>query len=125
PQSLTAPTIAGTLRAGETLTGDPGSWSAGAPIAYTYEWRRCDSTDSAGTACPAVGAGPSYLLGPLDVGATMLVAVTATAAGVSATAFSAPTAQIAPAAPVDTSPPVTGGLALWFDANRESYAGGE
>lgn len=39
PSNITDPSISGTLRVGETLTGDPGTWSND-PTSYTYEWFR-------------------------------------------------------------------------------------
>jgi hypothetical protein len=74
-RNLTAPTIAGTPQAGQTLTADPGRW-AGAPSSFAYQWSRCDA---AGANCaPIAGAvGQTYVLGTAEVGSRITVTVTA------------------------------------------------
>src|SRR5919202_1830648 len=43
PAANTAlPTISGTLQDGALLTADRGSWSGSTPLAYSYQWQRCD-----------------------------------------------------------------------------------
>ena len=80
PIDRAAPTMTGLTRDGQTLTANFGSWDGTAPIAYTYQWRRCDS---AGKNCGAsITGAPStsntYALTDADVGHTMSVVVTAT-----------------------------------------------
>ena len=43
PRNASKPTISGTLRVGETLTANPGTWSGTLPITYSYRWVRCNS----------------------------------------------------------------------------------
>jgi hypothetical protein len=97
PANTAPPVISGTTTVGNQLTASTGTWS-GAPGAFTYQWRRCDS---AGNACSDIaGAGGStYTLVAGDVGSTLRVAVTATNGAGSAVATSAATAVIAPAPP--------------------------
>ena len=97
PSNTSPPTIAGTLRDGETLTADEGAWSGTPPLSFAYQWRRCDGT---GQACVDVAGatGKTYTLQPADVGSTMRVVVTASnGAGssvyASAVSQDAPTAQ--------------------------------
>ena len=79
PIDRTAPSVSGPARDGQTLTADPGTWGGTTPIAYSYQWRRCDS---AGKNCGAVftapSSSPTYVLQDADVGHTMSVVVTAT-----------------------------------------------
>ncbi|MDX6471772.1 MAG: trimeric autotransporter adhesin, partial [Gaiellaceae bacterium] len=118
PASTSPPLVTGSPVQGQTVAASPGTWTGTTPIAFAYEWRRCDAS---GNGCTAIATGPSYLLGAADAGATVRVAVTASNSGGSATAVSAPTAVSAAAGP---SPPVTAGLQLWFDAGQETYADG-
>jgi subtilisin family serine protease len=113
PVDSSAPTVTGTAQISETLTGSPGTWTGTAPLNYTYQWERCDSS---GAACLAISgsSGPSYVLGSADVGMTIRLAVLASNAYGSTTAFSAPTALIAaapaPSAPAQASVSFTGTL---------------
>ncbi|HLY95355.1 MAG TPA: GH25 family lysozyme [Gaiellaceae bacterium] len=101
PASTSAPTVSGTVQAGQLLTSSVGTWT-GSPTSFAYQWRRCDGT---GNACGAIpGAiNSSYTVSPGDIGSTMSLVVTATGSGGSQAATSAPTA-VAAAAPVP--PPV-------------------
>jgi hypothetical protein len=100
------PTISGTARNGQTLTAGPGSWTGTQPIAFAYQWQRCDA---AGAACVAIAATtPTYTVTAADVGRTLRVVVTASnSGGTSAPASSSATAVV-------TDAPATPGLvALW------------
>lgn len=72
------PTIAGTLRVGETLTASPGDW-APAETVFTYQWFRVNSKGKA-TAIPGARA-DSYLPEVTDVGSKLRVTVTGQAPG--------------------------------------------
>jgi hypothetical protein len=117
PANTTLPSVSGTPVVGQSLTASSGTWSGSAPIAYAYEWRRCDS---AGANCTAVATGTSYVLTNADVGSTLRIAVTASNSAGSATALSAATVVVA----ASNAPPVTAGLQMWFDAGQEAYADG-
>ena len=84
PPLLSAPpTIVGPPEAGQLLAAVPGLWEGGKPLTFTYQWRRCDA---AGANCvPISGAGAeSYRPVSDDVGHSLKVVVTATAAAGSA-----------------------------------------
>src|SRR4029079_18608430 len=51
PVNTVAPTVSGTARDGEILTGTRGTWTGTDPLTYAYRWSRCDVT---GNACTAV-----------------------------------------------------------------------
>jgi hypothetical protein len=94
PHNTTAPSISGTAKQGETLTADPGVWSGTQPIAFSYQWRRCDNT---GANCAnVIGAtAKTYKLGSADVGNTLRVRVTAKNSAGSASVVSAATSVVA------------------------------
>jgi GH25 family lysozyme M1 (1,4-beta-N-acetylmuramidase) len=105
PRSTRPPTITGTTQVGQTLTASAGTWT-GSPASYAYQWRRCGTDGS----CNAItGASAStYALTPDDIGATILLVVTATGSGGSASQSSSPTSAVL-AAPL---PPPAVGSAL-------------
>ncbi len=111
PASKSPPTISGTMRAGNTLTAQRGSWR-GAPIKFAYQWRRCDE---GGAGCVTVGgaASPTYRLTARDVGRRMRVSITASNAGGSRTSISKATSVVAPASvpPASSEPPTVSGTA--------------
>jgi hypothetical protein len=96
--SLSAPqgaagAIQGPPQVGDTLIASSGMWSGTQPLAFSYQWLRCDA---AGTGCVAIpgATGASYAPSDGDVGATLRVLVTATNAAGSAGAQSAATAAV-------------------------------
>jgi WD40 repeat protein len=89
PLNTSAPTISGIARLGHALAASSGSWSGSSPMAYGYQWSRCDA---AGANCvPITGASrPTYQIAEADVNGTLRVTVTAyNAAGASEPALSA------------------------------------
>ncbi len=92
PALVSAPTVSGTAKIGQTLTASPGQWS-GAPTSYAYAWERCNQS---GGSCVANGStGPSYVVQSADAGSTIEVQVTAANSNGSSTpAASAPTAVV-------------------------------
>jgi len=104
-----APSVSGQPTDGETLVADRGEWSGDTPIAYTYQWRRCDSS---GAACSEIAGatGKSYVLRPDDVGARLRVTVTAKNEKGSASAESEPTGVVSAAAPVNAAIPSVSGV---------------
>ncbi|MBV9214511.1 MAG: hypothetical protein JOZ25_12800 [Actinobacteria bacterium] len=110
PVNTVAPTISGTPKDGQTLTAANGTWTGTAPITYTYQWERCDST---GANCSNVSGATSstYTLGSSDVGSTIRVVVTGTNSAGSANGTSAQTSVVAPTPPVNTVVPAVSGTA--------------
>jgi hypothetical protein len=107
PVNTALPTITGTVQQGQTLTEHHGTWS-NEPTGYAYQWQRCDSS---GNTCKATAAtGPTYVLGPEDVGHTIRVQETASnASGSSSAATSSATAAVTSQAPSNvTLPTITG-----------------
>jgi hypothetical protein len=112
PVNTLPPDVSGTPQQGQTLTATTGNWSGTQPIAYAYQWRRCDSS-GAGCTEIAGATSASYAVTSADVGGTLRVAVTATNSAGSATATSAATGvvQSASAPPANTAPPTITGTA--------------
>ncbi len=146
PVNGSAPLILGTPQNGRTMTADPGSWSGTAPLSYSYEWQRCNSS---GAACSPIATGSSYTATGADVGSTLRVAVTATNTAGSATATSTATSVVAvtegtlcgakkkekpcPSPPLNTAAPtvsgtpqsgqtLTGARGSWSGTNPIGYA---
>lgn len=93
-----APTIAGTLKAGQRLAGGTGVWTGTAPITYAYQWYRCDSS---GAHCLSVhgATAANYKLAAADAGKTIGLTVTATdATGTKQPAYSSLAGPVAAAA---------------------------
>jgi GH25 family lysozyme M1 (1,4-beta-N-acetylmuramidase) len=96
PLLSTPPTIVGPPVAGQLLAAVPGFWEGGKPIAFTYQWRRCDAS-GAGCADVTGATGETYRPVTDDVGHALKVLVTATSATGPAQATSVPTAAVSPA----------------------------
>ncbi|MDQ1703248.1 MAG: hypothetical protein QOF57_2500, partial [Frankiaceae bacterium] len=108
PSNTGAPTITGTPAEGHTLTADHGTWSGTGPLAYAYQWQRCDADGTNCTDIPGA-TGPTYDPVGADVGHTLVVVVTATNAGGSSTGTADATASVAakPAPPATPTPTPT------------------
>ena len=93
PANTAPPTISGTAQDARTLAASPGTWTGTQPIAYAYQWQRCDA---GGANCnPIAGAtSAGYTTTMADIGDTLIVAVTGSNTPGSATATSAPTATV-------------------------------
>src|SRR5215210_6114344 len=102
PQNTSTPTIAGTLRAGQVVTANPGGWNGTSP-SFRYEWQRCDA-QGANCASIAGATAKTYTLQGADVGHTVRVVVTARNGAGAATATSAPTGLVQEALPGGTTP---------------------
>jgi hypothetical protein len=76
PVSTSRPAISGTLRQGEALTADHGTWD-NAPTGYSYTWQRCAGSPSV---CTTIAGehDQTYTLTEDDLGTRVRVAVTAT-----------------------------------------------
>ena len=94
PVNSSLPTISGTAQQGHTLTASNGLWGGVTPIAYTYQWQRCNSS---GSSCGSISraTNQNYVASSGDVGRTIRVEVTATNADGKSQALSAATAVIA------------------------------
>jgi hypothetical protein len=91
PLNTGAPSISGTPRQDETLTGTAGAWT-GVPSSFEYQWLRCSSS-----ACNAIAGatGTTYTLAAADVGFTLRLRVRAfNGAGSSAPADSEATGVV-------------------------------
>ena len=82
---------------GSDVVGVDGTWAGTQPISYAYQWRRCDTS---GGACVDVSGATaaSYQLTSVDVGATLLVLVTASNSVGSGSASSAASGVVSAAA---------------------------
>ena len=106
PASQTAPAITGTAQVGQTLTADPGTWSA-SPFTFAYRWLRCDSARLPSCSDIAGATAPTYTAGDDDVGYRLVVRVIATSAsGDSDPTDSRLTGEVLPRPPVNVGAPV-------------------
>ena len=102
PSNSALPTISGVAQQGDELTADPGTWSGGSPISFSYQWSdgQTGSTD---------------ILSPADVGQPVSVTVTASNAAGQMSATSDIVGPVLPAVPVVTAAPVITGTAQQGD----------
>ncbi len=107
PVNTVLPTISGTDREGDTLTGAAGTWTGLATIKFEYQWERCESS-----ACSLIsGATKStYKTASEDIDHEIRLAVTATNSAGKGSATSARTSLIE-GKPVNTALPVVTGVA--------------
>ena len=111
PTNSSLPTISGTSMTGQVLSASTGTWVGTTPLAFTYQWKHCDS---GGNACADIGGAvnPTYTAAPADEGGTLRVAVTASNSAGSSTALSSPSALIATPIPANTVLPTATGTTL-------------
>jgi hypothetical protein len=97
PKNTSEPTISGTAQQGQTLTASPGQWNGTTPIAYSYQWQRCDAT---GGGCAGISGADRklYDVKSQDVGHTLRVRVNAKNSAGSTAATSNATSVVTPAA---------------------------
>jgi subtilisin len=97
-------------RVGQTLSVTTGIWAGTPPIAYSYQWLRCDSS---GESCSDISDATSsaYELTTADVGRRLRVVVGAQNVAGSASATSNPTEVVISAPPVNSAPPAISGTA--------------
>jgi hypothetical protein len=112
PKNTSPPTISGTLKVGQELTANDGTWS-GNPTGYTYQWHRCDADIASCTS--VIGAtGKTYGVRLADLGYRLRVAVTARNAKGNATANSAITAIVAPTVTITNKRPTLAIISVRF-----------
>jgi hypothetical protein len=107
PANTQPPTVAGTPTVGSTLAIQNGTWSGTTPLAYAYQWRRCDET---GGSCSDISGATdgTYVLKTVDSGDTLRAVVTAKNTDGSGSETTVPTAVIsAQAVPAPTGCPKT------------------
>jgi hypothetical protein len=110
PANTAVPTVTGTAQDTHQLTAGTGTWTGSTPITYSYQWKRCDS---AGANCTNIAgaANSTYTLVSADVGATVVVLVTASNSAGSASASTVATTVVTAAAPANTVLPTISGSA--------------
>lgn len=108
PYNSVPPAISGSAQEEETLSASIGTWSYD-PIAYGYQWLRCDNV---GLNCSNISnaISSSYILAAADVDSTVRVSVTATNTSGSTSAQSAATPVVLTARPVNTDAPTIAGF---------------
>lgn len=118
PEAITYPTITGTAREGEILTGSNGEWT-GAPSSFAYEWGRCDAEYFT---CDLISGATSrsYTLTSADVGHYVYFVVTATNVTGSGQAYAETDSTVRPRGPANTYPPQIGGVARIGERLRAS-----
>jgi hypothetical protein len=89
--------VTGTLKVGQQLAGTTGVWTGTAPIAYAFQWYRCDA---AGAHCSSVHGATkqTYRTAKTDAGKTLGLTVTATDATGKAPAYASLVGPIAASA---------------------------
>jgi hypothetical protein len=116
PSELTAPSVAGTARAGRTLTCAPGTISGTGTVATTYEWLRgavvIDGADA-----------NRYTLSTEDVGATIACRVTSVRVSGAVRAAAAPRTSAATAAVADFEAGAAGAAGAKGDQGDTGAAG--
>ena len=109
PAVATAPSIVGTPEAGKSLAAVPGVWNGGKPLAFTYQWRRCDAAGANCTDIPGATK-EKYLLTTDDVGHSVSVRVTAATATATKNATATATGTVSPPGVPPTARPANVGL---------------
>ena len=110
PVNGAAPTLSGSAIDGEPLTGARGSWSGSDPIAYAYQWQRCDAGI---LSCDEIAGATtlSYAIQAADIGSRLRLEVAAQNVAGQTEALSAPSDEVVAAEPENTTAPVASGTA--------------
>lgn len=130
PTNTSLPNISGTAQEGFELTASTGTWTGLEPLAYAYQWRRCDALGSGCASIPGANTA-TYVPAGADAGGTMRVVVTTTNSSGSKSATSAQTGVVAPTtqaaiAPSNSSLPTVTGSATegsTFSGSSGSWSG--
>jgi hypothetical protein len=110
PTNLRLPSLSGTARVGEKLTGDPGEWSKPLDYGLQLSWYRCDAD---GENCKQIldnEFGRRYKVRRDDFGHTIRFAVIATSDGVITFKRSDPSEVVPTYPPINTVAPFITGL---------------
>ncbi len=94
PQAFASPAIEGLAMTGRTLTGSAGTWRAGLPVQFSWQWLRCDAAGAHCTAVPGA-TGPQYRVTAEDAKSRLQLRVTGENTAGMQVAHSAPTPVIA------------------------------
>ncbi len=128
PKNTEAPSISGTATAGQLLTAGSGKWSGTEPIAYEYEWLRCNTGGGECTQAAAPSLLPIYMVAAADVGHTLRVKVLAKNIAGSGSAESEPTTTVGGVLPSNVIAPTVLGLDITgqtLTASEGTWAGTE
>jgi hypothetical protein len=87
------PSASGDPKPGQMLTSSSGSWTGTTPLAYGYQWLRCDSNGSTCVAIPGATTN-AYTVVSADLGSTIRSRVSASNVGGQASAQSVQTALV-------------------------------
>ncbi len=130
PQLHVTPPVVGSNVVGQSLSVGTGTWSGTLPLAYTYQWRRCDPQGTLPSCVPIPGAtSSSYILQAADQGVSVRVYITATnlqGAATTITNHTFPTLPQPHFSPSVSAPPSIAGLALpgeLITADRGAWTG--
>jgi hypothetical protein len=131
---LVGPSISGPAETGHVLTAETGIWTALGPVAYGYQWERCDESGE-GCATIAGATAARYTPTATDLGHALKVEVTAVNGGDEVIAPSTATAAVVTpeTAPENTVAPTVEGIftvgetlvaspGLWAGAEPITYA---
>lgn len=98
PQNTDRPAISGQVEDLQTLTINPGAWTGTTPIAFRYQWQRCQT--ELADCRPIEGAvGASYRVRRGDIGSRIAATVTAVNPFGSASLMANPTSSVVSARP--------------------------
>jgi hypothetical protein len=103
PRNTAPPTISGAARVGETLHANRGVWTGKQPIAYAYQWLRCEPNTGNNCSEIAGATGADYRITTSDAGRSIRLRVTARSDAGSQSAIS----NFTNVAPSQTPPPAT------------------
>lgn len=108
PVNTSAPTITGTAKVGEVLTGNKGTWGGATPQTYAYQWQR--SADGlTGWANISGATNITYTQTATDLGQYLRLSVTGTNASGNSTAYSLATTVVI-SEPINTVAPAISGI---------------
>ena len=108
PAAAVMPSVSGTARDAQTLTGSRGVWTGTGPIAYNWQWRRCSPTGASCVNIPGADQ-ETYRLTPADVKFTIRLRIEATNRRTMTPAESPPSAGVQAAKPeILVLPQITG-----------------